>query len=84
VLASDVGGVRDALGRAPDGDLPGLLVPPGDVEALSDGLARWLADGDLRSRLRAAAAGRRTRLAGWPAAEDAFEASLNRIVAGPV
>lgn len=84
VLASDVGGVRDALGRAPDGELPGLLVPPRDTDALAAAVAAWLADEGLRTRLRAAAAARRTTLAGWPAAVAAFEASLNRIAARPV
>lgn len=84
VLASDVGGVRDALGRAPDGELPGLLVPPGEVDALAAAVAAWLADDDVRARLRAAAAGRRTTLAGWPAAVAALEAVLNRNAARPV
>lgn len=65
VLASDVGGVPQALGAAPDGSLPGLLVPPGDPAALSDALRRWLDDAGLRARLRAAALARRGGLPGW-------------------
>ncbi|PRX51099.1 glycosyltransferase involved in cell wall biosynthesis [Prauserella shujinwangii] len=65
VLASDVGGIPDALGRVPGGELPGLLVPPGDAGALADGLRRWLTDAALRRRLRDAAVARRNSLTGW-------------------
>ena len=65
VLATAVGGLPDALGRAPDGGVPGLLVPPGDAAALAGALRRWLTDADLRARLRRSAAARRTGLAGW-------------------
>ncbi|MGB2567077.1 glycosyltransferase family 4 protein [Micromonospora citrea] len=67
VLATAVGGVPEALGRAPDGDLPGLLVPPDDPAALADALRRWLGEARLRDRLRRAALARRGTLAGWPA-----------------
>jgi glycosyltransferase involved in cell wall biosynthesis len=50
VLASDVGGIPDALGAD-----AGVLVPPDDVPALADALHRWLTDAELRTRLRAAA-----------------------------
>lgn len=65
VLASKVGGVPDALGRAPDGELPGMLVPPGDETALADALRSWRDDPDLRKRLRAAAVARARTLEGW-------------------
>ncbi|WP_435198362.1 glycosyltransferase family 4 protein [Janibacter sp. GS2] len=65
VLASDVGGVPLAMGRGPDGDRPGVLVPPGDGGALALALRRWLADADRRERWRAAARGRRATLAPW-------------------
>jgi glycosyltransferase involved in cell wall biosynthesis len=68
VLASDVGGVRDALGTAPDGTVPGLLVPPGDVGALALALRRWAADAGLRDRLRAAALDRAGTLEDWDGA----------------
>ncbi|PXY19162.1 glycosyltransferase family 4 protein [Prauserella muralis] len=67
VLATAVGGVPDALGRAPDGSLPGLLVQPGDAHALAAALRHWLRDAELRQTLRAAARQRRGTLPGWDA-----------------
>ena len=65
VLATDVGGVREALGTSAAGR-PGLLVPDGHVTAMSVALRHWLSDGELRGVLRAAARSRRTTLEGWP------------------
>ncbi|MES4902031.1 MULTISPECIES: glycosyltransferase family 4 protein [unclassified Streptomyces] len=65
VLATAVGGVPEALGRAPDGGLPGVLVPPGDPAALVEALRGWLVEPGVRGRLRAAARGRRAALDGW-------------------
>jgi glycosyltransferase involved in cell wall biosynthesis len=67
VIATDVGGVSEALGHAEDGVRPGLLVPPGDPAALGAALRRWLSDAELRSRLRRAARERRVLLRRWPA-----------------
>jgi glycosyltransferase involved in cell wall biosynthesis len=67
VLATAVDGVPEALGTAPDGTPPGMLVPPGDPAALAAALRAWLTDGGLRQRLRTAAAGRRETLRGWDA-----------------
>lgn len=65
VIAADVGGVPEALGDVPAEGRPGLLVPPGDAEALAQALRRWLDEAGLRDRLRRAAALRRRTLAGW-------------------
>jgi glycosyltransferase involved in cell wall biosynthesis len=65
VVAADVGGVPEALGRGADGTLPGVLVPPGDPAALRDALRIWLEDGGLRRRLRRAARERRASLSDW-------------------
>jgi glycosyltransferase involved in cell wall biosynthesis len=62
VVASDVGGVPEAMGR---GNRPGLLVPPDDPVALRDALRAWLEDAGLRHRLRQAARARRASLTRW-------------------
>ena len=67
VVATAVGGLPEALGRAPDGSRPGLLVPPGDSLALAAALRRWLDDADLRQHLRQSARERRVTLPGWSA-----------------
>lgn len=59
VVATDVGGVREALG---DG---GVLVSPEDPAALADVLRAWLTRAGFRADLRAAARRRRETLTGW-------------------
>ncbi len=65
VVASDVGGVGEALGHGADGSLPGVLVPPEDPVALAAALRVWLRDAQLRGRWRQAARERRESLFGW-------------------
>jgi glycosyltransferase involved in cell wall biosynthesis len=65
VVATEVGGLPEALGHAPDGARPGLLVPAGDHQALSRALRSWLGDGEVRERLRSSASGRRRTLSDW-------------------
>jgi glycosyltransferase involved in cell wall biosynthesis len=65
VVAADVGGVPEALGAAPDGALPGRLIPPDDPVALAGALRDWLTDPALRDRWRTAARARRATLPGW-------------------
>lgn len=61
VLASDIPGYRSVITPGHDG----LLVPPGDPDALAAALADLLEDGDLRARL--SKAGLRTaRRYDWP------------------
>ncbi|GIG03342.1 glycosyl transferase [Catellatospora coxensis] len=78
VLAHDVQGLPEALGTAPGGRLPGLLVPPGGP-ALATALRGWLTDPDLRDRLRHAARARRAGLTGWTRTADQVAAVLSRV-----
>ena len=66
VIATDVGGLTEALGHGTAGVRPGLLVPPDDPSALGTALRAWLGDAELRRRLRRAARERRESLSGWP------------------
>jgi glycosyltransferase involved in cell wall biosynthesis len=65
VLATAANGLAEALGRAPDGSLPGILVRPDDPGALADALRLWLGEPDVRQQLRVSAGIRRTTLTGW-------------------
>jgi glycosyltransferase involved in cell wall biosynthesis len=79
VLTTAVDGIPDTLGRAPDGRVPGILVPPGDVAALAAALRRWLTEPELRDGLRAAARLRRDALDGWDTAARRWAALLGRL-----
>jgi glycosyltransferase involved in cell wall biosynthesis len=79
VLATAAGGLPEALGRLPDGRLPGVLVPPDDADALAAALRRWLTDDRHRAALRDAAALRRESLAGWQATTDRVGLVLEEI-----
>nr|WP_231988240.1 glycosyltransferase family 4 protein [Nakamurella panacisegetis] len=65
VVATAVGGLPESLGRAKDGTVPGILVPPADPRPLSAAIDHWLGDPGLRERLRHAAGQRRETLAAW-------------------
>lgn len=79
VVATAVDGVPEAVGRAPDGELPGLLVPPGDAGALTKALRAWLTEPELRHRLRSAARARRATLRPWTATATDVAAVLRQI-----
>ncbi|MET8119828.1 glycosyltransferase family 4 protein [Micromonospora sp. NPDC005189] len=79
VLGTEVGGLPEALGRTPDGDLPGLLVPPDDPAALAGALSWWLGDAELRARLRRAALARRDTLTDWPVTTALLAAVLEEV-----
>jgi glycosyltransferase involved in cell wall biosynthesis len=76
VVATEVGGVPEALGHAPGGDRPGLFVPPGDPAALGAALRAWLGDAALRERLRRAACERRASLPRWSTTASVISAVL--------
>jgi len=82
VVASAVDGVPEALGTAPDGSLPGALVPPGDAAALAMTLRTWLADTGVRGRWRAAALRRRSALRPWSATVAELLVALDAAASG--
>jgi hypothetical protein len=69
-------GAEEALGVAPDGTRPGVVVPVGDPAALRRELRRWLTDPRHRDRLRAAARARRDGLPGWDVTADRVRRAL--------
>jgi glycosyltransferase involved in cell wall biosynthesis len=79
VVATDVGGLPEAVGRTPDGRVPGILVPPKDPAALAAELRGWFGEADLRRRLKAAARGRRTGLDGWATTARSLAGVLSRL-----
>jgi glycosyltransferase involved in cell wall biosynthesis len=74
VLATAANGLPEALGTAPDGSVPGIVVPLDDPPALAAALRGWLGEPELRQRLRASARGRRGTLTGW--------ATTSKIISG--
>jgi glycosyltransferase involved in cell wall biosynthesis len=82
VLATEVGGVTEALGHGEDGARPGLLVPPGDPAALAAALRHWLEDAGLRDRLGRAARERRAKLRPWADTASAVAGVLAGVALG--
>ncbi|MER5755484.1 glycosyltransferase family 4 protein [Streptomyces sp. NPDC002088] len=83
VLATDVGGLPEAVGRAPDGGVPGILVPPENPAALAAELRGWFGEADVRRRLKAAARGRRAALGGWATTAKSLAGVLGRLPSEP-
>jgi glycosyltransferase involved in cell wall biosynthesis len=77
VLAAEVGGVPEALGRTAAGHVPGLLVAPADAAGFAAALERWLDDPALRSELRDLAVARRATLPSWRDTTTALLAAVN-------
>ncbi|MGW0610947.1 glycosyltransferase family 4 protein [Streptomyces sp. NPDC002788] len=83
VLATDVGGLPEAVGRAPDGGVPGILVPPENPAAIAAELRGWFGEADVRRRLKAAARSRRAALDGWATTAQSLAAVLRRLPTEP-
>ena len=79
VIATAAGGLPEALGTAGDGRRPGVLVAPGDAQALAGALSDWLTDADLRCRLRDAARARRSELPCWSTTTEQVERVLRGV-----
>ena len=74
VISSRTGAIPDLVGTT-----AGLLVEPGDGNALRLALARVLEDGVLRASLRAGALAARKRLTPWPEACDRMAQVLGHV-----
>ncbi len=83
VVATDVGGISEALGDGSNGGRPGLLVPAGDSFAFAAALRSWLSDAELRREMRQAARERRESLAGWSVTADRISQVLLGLSARP-
>src|SRR5690606_20496505 len=77
------GGLPEAVGRAPDGGVPGILVPPEDPAAIAAELRGWFGEPDVRRRQKAAARGRRAALGGWASTAQSLAGVLRRLPAEP-
>ena len=82
VVATEVGGVPEAVGRVGGGERPGILVPPDDREALAGALGSWLASRSLRATLRSRARERRTTLGRWEDAAAEVARVLDAVAVG--
>jgi glycosyltransferase involved in cell wall biosynthesis/SAM-dependent methyltransferase len=77
VVASSVGGLTDAI----EDGVTGLLVPPGDADALRAALERLLDDAELRSRLGEAGRELVRERFSWEAATAATLAAYHDVLA---
>jgi glycosyltransferase involved in cell wall biosynthesis len=83
VLATTAGGLPSTLGDpVEDESLPGMLVVPGDADALAGALRHWLTDPALRQRLRDSALTRRATLTDWSHTAAAVAPVLARVHGG--
>jgi glycosyltransferase involved in cell wall biosynthesis len=78
VVSTNVGGMTYLI----DSEHDGLLVPPGDADAMSEAVMRLLNDPELASRLSANAR-KRAELHGWDAILPQWEVVLTKAVAEP-
>ena len=73
IVASEIGGVREAIGNA------GLLFPPGDLQDFQRKLVMALMDPRLRLRLAKSARERAIEKFSWPTISEQFENALDYV-----
>ncbi len=80
-LARGLPVVSTATGAIPElvGEEAGLLVPPGNIKALAEALARAIGDAGLRAQLAEGARRVRDRLPSWDHAFTNMNAALARV-----
>ncbi len=74
VVSTDTGAIADLLGTD-----AGLLIPVGDLDALTEALRAVIEDAGLRARLRAGAERARRHLSTWDDAAAALSLALGRL-----
>jgi glycosyltransferase involved in cell wall biosynthesis len=75
IVATRAGAIPETV---PEG--AGILVPPGDAEALAAALRAVIVDADLRARLAAGSRARAATLPDWPEAVARWAAAFDRLV----
>jgi glycosyltransferase involved in cell wall biosynthesis len=78
-VATDVGGTSEALAHGETG----LMVPPGDPEAMAHAIVTILRDPELRARMSAASRRRQARLFGLQRMVDATAEVYTHVVGAP-
>jgi glycosyltransferase involved in cell wall biosynthesis len=78
VVGTATGAIPDLVSAAANNTMPaGLLVPPGDVDAMRAALSKLLGDAELREQLAEGARRVRDRLPTWDHAVDEMERALS-------
>ena len=80
VVSTTTGAIPELVGAALNGEMPaGLLVSPGDVDAMTVALSKLLGDARVREQLAEGARRVRDRLPTWDEAVDKMAAALNDV-----
>ena len=80
VVSTTTGAIPELVGAGGNGEPPaGLLVPPGDVGAMTAALSKVLGDARVREQLAEGARRVRDRLPTWDEAVDKMAAALNDV-----
>jgi glycosyltransferase involved in cell wall biosynthesis len=77
VVATETGSIPELV----FGGSAGIVVPPGNLDRLTEALSAVLGDAALRARLAAGARAARERLPSWEDASRRMAAALERLVA---